>query len=174
MPPIEPRADDAALRASLRNALQDELAQMPPDAGLAELHARLQADTAHAPAAPRATWRGALRDWFTQWPTALAGLVIVLQSGLLLWQAQTPPEAPTWRSTSVGTLGSAPTALLVVRFAAHAPLAEVTTLLHTLQAEAVAGPDEAGRWTLAVPNAQRDTALARLQASPLVDAAAAP
>ena len=45
MPQIEPSADDAALRATLRNALQDELAQMPPDAGLAELHMRLQADT---------------------------------------------------------------------------------------------------------------------------------
>ena len=83
MPQIEPSADDAALRATLRNALQDELAQMPPDAGLAELHMRLQAD-------------------------------------------------------------------------------------------AVAGPDETSRWTLAVPIAQRDSALARLRASPLVDAAEAP
>ena len=81
---------------------------------------------------------------------------------------------PTWRSTSVGTLGSAPTALLVVRFAPQAPLADVTTLLHTLQADAVAGPDETSRWTLAVPIAQRDSALARLRASPLVDAAEAP
>ena len=159
MPQIEPSADDAALRATLRNALQDELAQMPPDAGLAELHMRLQADTAHAPAASLPSWRAALRAWFTQWPTALASVVIVL---------------PTWRSTSVGTLGSAPTALLAVRFAPQAPLADVTTLLHTLQADAVAGPDETSRWTLAVPIAQRDSALARLRASPLVDAAEAP
>ena len=174
MPQIEPSADDAALRATLRNALQDELAQMPPDAGLAELHMRLQADTAHAPAASLPSWRAALRAWFTQWPTALASVVIVLQSGLLLWQAQTPNDVPTWRSTSVGTLGSAPTALLVVRFAPQAPLADVSMLLHTLQADAVAGPDETSRWTLAVPSAQRDSALARLRASPLVDAAEAP
>ncbi len=136
--------------------------------------AGLQADTAHAPAASLPSWRAALRAWFTQWPTALASVVIVLQSGLLLWQAQTPNDVPTWRSTSVGTLGSAPTALLVVRFAPQAPLADVTTLLHTLQADAVAGPDETSRWTLAVPIAQRDSALARLRASPLVDAAEAP
>ena len=67
-----------------------------------------------------------------------------------------------------------PTALLAVRFAPQAPLADVTTLLHTLQADAVAGPDETSRWTLAVPIAQRDSALARLRASPLVDAAEAP
>ena len=62
----------------------------------------------------------------------------------------------------------------MVRFAPQAPLADVTTLLHTLQADAVAGPDETSRWTLAVPIAQRDSALARLRASPLVDAAEAP
>lgn len=174
MPPTEPSADDAALRATVRNALQDELAQMPPDAGLAELHARLQADTAHVPMANLPSWRHTLRTWFNQWPTALAGLVIVLQSGLLLWQAQTASNTPVWRSTSVRTLGSAPTELLVVRFAPQAPLADVTTLLHSLQAEAVAGPDDQGRWTLAVPSTQRDTALTSLRASPLVDAAAIP
>ena len=41
-------------------------------------------------------------------------------------------------------------------------------------APGVAGPDDQGRWTLAVPIAQRDSALARLRASPLVDAAEAP
>jgi hypothetical protein len=165
---------DAALQATLRAALHAELAQADPAAGLAQLHARLQADAAHAPVATSAGWRAALRGWFTQWPTALASLVIVLQAGLLAWQAPPPHDDVAWRGTGVEALGSAPTALLAVHFAPQAPLQAVTTLLHSLRAEAVAGPDADGLWTLAVPTAQRDTALAQLRASPLVQAATAP
>ena len=173
-----PVGSDSALQATLRDALHAELAQIDPEAGLAQLHARLQAappqTRAHAPRTPLLTWRGALRGWFTQWPTALASLVIVLQAGLLAWQAPPPHDDVAWRGTGVEALGSAPTALLAVHFAPQAPLQAVTTLLHSLRAEAVAGPDEDGLWTLAVPTAQRDAALAQLRASPLVQAATAP
>lgn len=170
---------DAALQATLREALRTELAHMDPEAGLAQLHARLKADTAHMPSPPVASagWREALRAWFTRWPTALASLVIVLQAGLLAWQMQPQKQDQeqdvTWRGTGVDALGSAPNALLVVHFAPLAPLQAVTTLLHGLHAEAIAGPDEDGLWTLAVPTAQRNAALAQLRASPLVQAATA-
>ncbi|WP_295955725.1 hypothetical protein [Rhodoferax sp.] len=167
---------DAALQATLRAALHTELAHMDPEAGLAQLHARLKADTAHIPSplGASAGWRDALRGWFTRWPTALASLVIVLQAGLLAWQMQPPQQDVIWRGTGVDALGSAPNALLVVHFAPQAPLQAVTTLLHSLRAEAIAGPDEDGLWTLAVPTTQRDAALAQLRASPLVQAATAP
>jgi hypothetical protein len=163
---------DADLHAALREGLQAALAQTDPEAGLARLHARLHADSAHTPARPPTHWRTALRGWFTHWPTALASLVIVLQAGLLAWQTQPPHDDVAWRSTGLEALGSS--AMLRVRFAPQAPLQAVTTLLHSLQAEAVAGPDADGLWTLAVPTAQRDAALAQLRASPLVQAATAP
>jgi hypothetical protein len=163
---------DAALQASLRAALHAELAQTDPAAGLAQLHARLRADTAHAPLRTQPDWRAALRGWFTQWPTALASLVIVLQAGLLAWQAQPPVEGVAWRGTEVNVLGN--TAVLRVRFAPQAPLQAVTTLLHQLQADVLAGPDADSLWTLTVPAGQHDAALAQLRASPLVQAATAP
>ncbi len=165
---------DAALHATLRNALHAELAHMDPEAGLAQLHARLQADAAHAPVRPPAPWRVALRGWFTRWPTALASLVIVLQTGLLAWHMVPPAPDVAWRGTGVEALGSAPTALVVVHFAPQAPLQAVTVLLQSLRADTIAGPDKDGLWTLAVPTVQRDTALAQLRASPLVQAATAP
>lgn len=166
---------DDVLQAELREALQAELARMAPDAGLDRLHARLQADAAHAatPAAAPAGWRAALRGWFTRWPTALASLVIVVQAGLLGWQAhRTPDDGLAWRGTDIGGLGGVPdaasTATLAVRFAPQAPLSEITALLQGLQAQAIAGPDADGHWTLAVPLTRRDASLARLRASPLV------
>ena len=165
---------DTALHTTLRHALHAELAHMDPEAGLAQLHARLQADAAHAPVAGSTPWRTALRNWFTRWPTVLASLVIVLQAGLLAWHAVPPAPDVAWRGTGVDALGSAPSALVVVHFAPQAPLQAVTALLQSLRAEAIAGPDEDGLWTLAVPTAQRDAALVQLRASPLVQAATAP
>lgn len=180
MPPNKEAADDAALHAALRGALQEELASMAPNDGLADLHARLRADAAQAahaaPVARLATaadWRSAVYGWFTRWPTALASLVIVLQAGLLVWQAATPPQPVTWRGTDPAALGSAATALVVVRFAPQATVADVASLLQQVQAEAVAGPDAEGRWTVAVPSTQREAAVASLRASALVHAAAA-
>lgn len=167
---------DSALHATLRAGLHAELAQIDPEAGLAQLHARLRADKAHAPTQVQQDWRSALRGWFTRWPTALASLAIVLQAGLLAWQWQAPHSDVAWRGSGVDALGSAhtATAVLTVHFAPQAPLQDVTTLLHRLQAQAIAGPDADGLWTLAVPTAQRDAALAQLRASPLVRNATAP
>jgi hypothetical protein len=165
---------DAALRDTLRQALHAELAKIDPAQGLTQLHARLQADAAHAPAATPTSWRDGLRRWFSRWPTALASLVIVLQAGLLAWQAYIPrADSVAWRGPGVDALEPA-TARLMVHFAPLARLQEVNALLHSLQAEAIAGPDATGQWTLAVPTAQGDAALARLRASPLVQSATAP
>jgi hypothetical protein len=166
---------DAALRATLQHALQAELVQIDPEAGLAQLHVRLRADAAHAPAAPAGrSWRAGLRQWFTRWPSALASLVIVLQAGLLAWQFH-PTDMPqnpdlTWRSTGLDALGPAPMQLQV-RFAPQATVQAITALLGDVQSQAIAGPDASGQWTLAVPAAQAAAALARLRASPLVQAA---
>lgn len=167
---------DTALQAMLRDGLNAELARINPETGLAQLHLRLRADAAHTPSPVLrpASRRDALLGWFTHWPTALASLVIVLQAGLLAWQAQPGQDGVAWRSTGVDALGSAATARLTMHFSPQAPVQAVGTLLHSLQAEIVAGPDAGGQWTLAVPVAQRDAVLARLRASPLVQDATAP
>jgi hypothetical protein len=166
---------DAALRTSLQQGLHAELAHIDPEAGLAQLHTRLQADAAHAPVrAPQPAWHDSLRRWFTRWPTALASLVIVLQAGLLAWQNHAPQEAAVaWRGAEIDALRAGTTAV-VVQFAPQASLQEVSALLHSLQAEAVAGPDARGQWTLALPATQAEAALASLRASPLVHSATAP
>ncbi len=174
-------ADDTTLQTTLRDALHDELAHTNPEAGLAQLHARLRADAAHAPppTPPHVRWRRAVGHWFTQWPTAIASLVIVLQAGLLAWQA--PPQQEdgvAWRSVGVDEL-RAPTLLFAVRFNPQATVQAVQALLASLGASAVGGPDADDTWLIALPAAsvpakQQEQALAALRASAVVRTATAP
>lgn len=161
---------DATLQATLRDALHAELAQINPEAGLAQLHARLQADTAHTPVTRPAPWLDALRGWFFQWPTALASLIIVLQAGLLAWQAQPRPadDQAGWRSMGMAGAYPPPMSILAVRFAPQTNVQTMGVLLVQLQAAVVAGPDADGIWYLSVPTTQHKAALSTLRAAPSV------
>ena len=173
MPPTRHNADDADLHTALRSALQEELAQMAPDNGLAELHARLRADAAHTPVRPPVTTLAALRDWFTRWPTALASLIIVVQAGLLAWQMQ-PEQEAAWRGVVVTGVNGTPMTTLAVRFTPQASLQTLGDLLNQLQTTATAGPDANGVWSLRVPTTRHKAALSILRASPIVQDAMAP
>lgn len=167
--------NDPDLRAALREGLQAELAQIDPEAGLDRLHARLRADTGHAPVRVTTDWRSALRGWFTRWPTALASVVIVLQAGLLGWQAQTVRPVDETAGRGIVTPGDnkLPHTVLAVRFAPQATVQSLGGLLVQLQATVLSGPDEDGIWRLSVPTVQHKAALSALRAHPSVlDAAA--
>ncbi len=161
---------DLGLRAALREGLQAELAQIDPTAGLDRLHARLRADAAHAPVRVASDWRSALRGWFTRWPTALASVVIVLQAGLLGWQAQTvrPVDATAWRGMGTPGDNKVHHTVLAVRFAPQATVQSLGGLLVQLQATVLSGPDEDGIWRLTVPTVQHKAALSVLRAHPSV------
>ena len=162
--------DDQRLREMLRAALEAEAAAMSPDAGLAQLHQRLQ----HPAWWRRIGWPAlpSLAPWTI---TALASLCVV--QAWLLWQPHEPSEPHAvaselqWRS--VPGLEAQPAASLRARFAPGASMAQVSAALAQAGATIVAGPLADGSYLLDA--AEPPAALRSLQASGItVEAATTP
>ncbi|MCS6995873.1 MAG: hypothetical protein NZ533_02775 [Casimicrobiaceae bacterium] len=110
--------------------------------------------------------------WFGSFALGAAAALVVV--GLLprgLWQPseQSGLEALGGRPEVVQ---SAERSVLTVAFRPGVGLAEVGRLVRELEGEVIGGPSALALWRVAVPAARRDEALARLRASPLVEAVA--
>ncbi len=157
-----------ALRAQLFGS---EVVLDTPHAALNKLMARIEQEETAA-AAPQVH---PVRSRRTRW---LAASVIVQAIGLIAlgsvmaWKLYELRQAPRYT-----TLASVPPAsghehpLARVVFSATATAGDVVTLLHSFGAQVVAGPTEAGVYTLAFPGLAHDEgsrAIARLRTHPEV------
>lgn len=181
------RADAAALaqvRALLRSPGQVEHA---PHGGLRKLLQRIDAaealplpppaDRPEDPARPvaaRPSPAAATRAGANRAVPWLAAAVVLQSLALLLvavgaWRDTDPLEGAGYRTLTTAALPAGRPAVRVV-FAPATTLAEVQQLLRSTGLVALAGPSEAGLFTLALrePAAGTDATLARLRADPRV------
>ncbi len=148
-------AADADWLREIRAAIGDEAASLDPDAGLAQLHSRLERPSPWR----RLLLRLSLPALAPMAITALASICMV--QAWLLWQAPAAPvELLSWR----GAPGAAaPPASLRVQFLPHASMQQVATALEQAQAGIVAGPLPDRSYLLDAADPQ--AALRSLQAS---------
>ena len=180
------RADAAAL-GPLRTLLRTpSTVEYTPQAGFAQLLARI--DAAEQPAALAAAtastppakqplhrgWRGPTR-WLAAAVVVQAVALGVMATALLGGRGATNESAPyqTLTSTAPATPAISDRAALRVVFAPTMTLADLQQLLRSHQLSAVAGPSEAGLYTLALPSTGRSAdelqaLLQRLRADPRV------
>ena len=164
------------LRRSAAQARELAQAQAPaPEAGLAELMARIGAERGRAaPAAPGAQHFGRrfshwLAELLAPRPALAFGLVaVMLLQGAVIGSLLTrEPAAIVPLGGSRAPLGSAAAdaVVLSVVFSASAREAEVRAVLAAAGAQIVGGPSALGLYLVAVPQARAEAAVATLQAS---------
>lgn len=148
-------SEEFASQQRLRDGVLRQPGPAPdPEAALARLWQRIDAEAAMRPGGRAAPW--------TRW---LAAAVVVQAIALAaLLGARFAPAAPTYRTLSTATAASPPHAIRAV-FSGDLPIAELGHLLDRAGLTIVDGPNEVGVYTLA-PRADspRDAALALLRA----------
>ena len=142
----------AALRLELRMAQHEAPAW-------AAFQARAWRHTA-IPGAGRPAAAGGSRPWLVQCISSLrpampglaafAMVLVVLQTGALVWLAQLPVQEHVMRGG--GTDGKANCPAVLVRLAPQATAGELTRVLTHAQARVVDGPDGAGAYRVAGPH----------------------
>lgn len=161
--------EELELQRGLRDAIRKEDAVvLAPQTSLQKLMQRIDADTpVFEPAAvisgPRR--RPDIRRW--RWlPIAagIQGIVIAALVGNLWWQSRAQLSEPRFTTlTSHAVLARGP--VIRVVFAEGVALAEVNEILRAIDAQIVAGPSEAGVYTLGISATEHvETALAQLRA----------
>ncbi len=164
------------LRRSAAQARELARAQAPaPEAGLAELMARIGTESGRAaPAAPGAQHFGRrfslwLAELLAPRPALAFGLVAVmlLQAAVIGSQMTREPAALVPLGGNHAPTGSAAADAVVlgVVFNADAREAEVRAVLAAAGAQIVGGPSALGLYLVAVPKPQAEAAIATLQAS---------
>lgn len=168
---------EAAALARMRGLLRSpEQVEQTPHGGLRKLMQRIDAAEATGvslPARPAEAPRRAAPT--VRWLTAalvLQSMALLVVGAAALWGRGGDDESSRFRTLSAAqTLP--PGAALRVVFAPDMALSEVQELLRANGLAMVAGPSDAGLFTLALPSAhdaiaERDAALARLRADPRV------
>lgn len=162
------------LRTAMRS---DESLVLAPQAGLQKLMQRLAAEEfgeqPETDSRQRAVERRAPR--WARWAAAAAVVQLVALALLLSNMAEEAVTSPRFE-TLTGDSRPAPAADQVIRvvFASRAPLDEINRLLRSVEAQIIAGPSEAGVYTLALADDAEDStpaierALTRLRADPRV------
>lgn len=164
----------------LRNAIRAEDAVvLAPQASLQKLMQRFEADdrdevadvgaaaSSVEPTTPIPNRLPARRPIWLAAAAAVQGLAIFALLATLWWQSREALTAPRFTTlTSQSPLAQGP--VIRVVFAGGVALSEVNQVLRSIDAQIVAGPSEAGVYTLALAagpeSAGTDAALARLRA----------
>lgn len=145
------------------------------EGSLSRITARLRAEREWA-AATRPAARPARRNWFVGgWSFALGAAAALAVVGLTPRGFWFGANEPALEALSGETAVSKPSdrAVFALAFRPGVPLAEAGRLVMEAGGEFVGGPSALGLWRVSVPKAEREAALARLRASPLVEAFAA-
>lgn len=164
--------EEAAWHTKARDMLTEASPPFDGRASLSRIEARIRAEREWQ-AATEAARRPARRaGWFGGLGFALgaaAALAIVGLTPRGFWSADDGASLEAL-SGSAAPGATAGRAVFTVAFRPGVPLAEAGRLAQTIGGEFVGGPSALGLWRLAVPRAEREAALARLRASPLVEA----
>lgn len=162
-------------QARLRQLMQrEESVLYTPHASLRKLMGRIDAAEDELPQDARETAQAAAprrRQWLAA-AVAVQAVGLVALSGVLAWKVDEIREAPRY-----STLTSAPAVLphgpaARVVFAPSMSLGQLGELLRTYGAQVIAGPSEAGVYTLVFPGARDENEIAatisKLRADPQV------
>jgi len=163
---------------SLRDSVQADLPAVSDEIGLERALARIRAERPSPaariePAAP--SLAGRVSRWLSGWGMtpafAAAAVVVLVQAGFIAHLlSQATPERE-FRSLRPGAATGG--AVLRINLKPEATEKDIRSLLREIGGRLVAGPGQLGDYYVEVPANREAAALARLQASPIVDAAAA-
>lgn len=147
------------LRAAIR---AEDAVVLAPQASLQKLMKRIDEDCSPAPLTTQTR--------APRWPRwAAAASITAIALAALLAPQFTAPSFETLTSAPRAVVGADRSGAIRIVFDGDARLDETRSLLRSIDAQIVAGPSEAGVYTLALSRAQRvDAALAQLRADPRV------
>lgn len=161
-----------AWHAKAREMLIEASPPFDGRASLSRLQARIRAEREWQAATDAARRPARRAGWFGGLGFALgaaAALAIVGLTPRGFWSADDGASLEAL-SGSVAPGATAGRVVFTVAFRPGVPLAEAGKLAQAVGGEFVGGPSALGLWRLAVPTDGREAALARLRASPLVEA----
>jgi anti-sigma factor RsiW len=161
--------DELELQRRLRDAIRTaDAVVLAPQTSLQKLMQRIDAGLPHSePTAVRSPPRRAHIRWSRWLPIAagVQGIVIAALIGTLWLESRAKVTAPRFTTlTSHAVLARGP--VIRVVFADGVALDEVKEILHSIDAQIVAGPSEAGVYTLGLSSStgRVESALAQLRA----------
>ncbi|HEY6640756.1 zf-HC2 domain-containing protein [Povalibacter sp.] len=151
------------LRSQLFNG---EVVLDTPHASLRKLMARIEQEgtTATPQSAPRHLSR-------TQWLVAavvVQAIALVGIAGVISWKFHELRQAPRYSTLSSVPAPTHAGAVARVVFAPNAVSQDIAALLHSLDAQIIAGPTDAGVYTVALGSTDGADAVSRLRAHPQV------
>lgn len=172
------RGASELLRDQAQSEVQTAAAQQASEAGLGLLMQRIAQEKSSqsaraalpvpAPGGRLSSWAGRWLEWFGTLglrPPALAlsaAIVLIVQAGVI---AALLIQAPAQQMPLNGTVAasSADQVLLTVAFKPEATEQALRQVLAAVQAQIVGGPSALGLYTVAVPGARADGAVAQLR-----------
>ncbi len=167
---------DDAWHARAAEMLRAASPPFDPARSQARLEARIRAEREWAAATRRTdapAARGRRTSWFVGgWGFALGAAAALAVIGLTprgFWSDAGEPSLEAL-SGRPGVSVPAERSILTLAFRPGVPLAEAGRLVMEAGGEFVGGPSALGLWRVSVPRTDREAALARLRASPLVEA----
>lgn len=163
---------DDAWHGRAAEMLQAASPPFDPAPSRARLLARIHAEQEWTAATRRST-RPTRRSWFVGgWSFALGAAAALVVIGLTprgFWSGTSEPSLEAL-SGPASTPAPAERIVFTLAFRPGVPLAEAGRLVMEAGGEFVGGPSALGLWRVSVPRTDRERALERLRASPLVEA----
>lgn len=137
-----------ALRAQLCN---NEVVLETPHAALRKLMLRIDQDMAAAVAPPEP--RKSRRNQWLAAAVVIQAVGLIALGGFMSWKLNDLRQAPRYMTLSSAPVVTREGPVARVVFATAAPAGEIAALLHSFDAQIVAGPTDAGVYTVSLPKA---------------------
>lgn len=162
----ECRSEHTSQRALQQHLREEDSVVQTPHASLRKLMARIEQDD-QAPAAVRGSGQSQRIRWLVA-AVVVQAVGLIALSGVMTWKLQSIRSEP--RYATVSAAGAPTTNALAARvvFSASMATGDLGNVLRGMKAQVVAGPSEAGVYTLAFPDTMSEqdvaAAVAKLRA----------
>lgn len=156
----ECRSEHASQQALQQRLREDDSVVQTPHASLRKLMARIEQDD-QTPAADRAPGQSRRIRWLVA-AVAVQAVGLIALSGVMTWKLQSIRSEPRYATVSAARAPTANAIAARVVFSPSMAAGDLATVLRSMNAQVVAGPSEAGVYTLAFPDtmSEQDVAAA--------------
>lgn len=159
--------EELRVQQILRQEIQSEESVLhTPHASLRKLMTRIDHDEVGA--APRESAPARRRQRWLAAAVVIQAVALIGLAGFMSWRLHELREAPRYATLASSSTQPATSGAARIVFTASTSVAELSELLRAHRAEIVAGPSEAGVYTVVLNQGEAAEAVARLRENPMV------
>ncbi len=154
----ECRSEHASQQALQQHLREDDSVVQTPHASLRKLMARIEQDD-QAPTVERKPGQSRRTRWLVA-AVVIQAVGLITLSGVTTWKLQSVRSEPRYATVSSATVTTSNAVAARVVFSPSMATGDLVSLLRSMKAQIVAGPSEAGVYTLAFPETMREQDIA--------------